>query len=220
MARDYIPDPDADFSAWQQNFLAYAATHMADLGLTPEDLAGPLAAKDDWNAAYAGHNASQVIARTAAQLKNDKRAASEAALRPLARQLQASPTLSDDERRALGITVRGDNAAPAGLPATSPIARIDAAGRFRHTIRFTDAATPRRRARPAGVAGCEIWGKVGAPPTGPTEMTFLAMPSASPYIADYSGEDAGKTAYYMLRWVTTRGRKGPWSETQSATIAG
>jgi len=25
-------------------------------------------------------------------------------------------------------------------------------------------------------------------------------------------------AHYMLRWVNTRGQKGPWSETASATI--
>ncbi len=33
-----------------------------------------------------------------------------------------------------------------------------------------------------------------------------------------SGEDGGKTAHYMLRWVATTGEKGPWRETASATI--
>ena len=30
---------------------------------------------------------------------------------------------------------------------------------------------------------------------------------------------AGKTAYYALRRVSTRGEKGPWSEVAAATIA-
>src|SRR5436190_1457406 len=30
---------------------------------------------------------------------------------------------------------------------------------------------------------------------------------------------AGKTAYYALRWVSTRGEKGPWSEVCAATVA-
>ena len=30
--------------------------------------------------------------------------------------------------------------------------------------------------------------------------------------------DGNKTAYYMLRWLTTRGEAGPWSQTASATI--
>ncbi|MCC6661417.1 MAG: hypothetical protein IT437_11080 [Phycisphaerales bacterium] len=29
----------------------------------------------------------------------------------------------------------------------------------------------------------------------------------------------GKTAVYMLRWVNTRGEKGPWSEVTTATVA-
>jgi len=29
----------------------------------------------------------------------------------------------------------------------------------------------------------------------------------------------GKTAVYMLRWVNTRGEKGPWSEVAAATVA-
>ena len=30
---------------------------------------------------------------------------------------------------------------------------------------------------------------------------------------------AGKTAYYALRWVSTRGEKGPRSEPCAATVA-
>lgn len=35
---------------------------------------------------------------------------------------------------------------------------------------------------------------------------------------DFDGADAGKTPHYMLRWVSTTGEKGPWSETASATV--
>jgi hypothetical protein len=34
------------------------------------------------------------------------------------------------------------------------------------------------------------------------------------------GADAGKNAHYLVRWITSRGDAGPWSETASATIAG
>jgi hypothetical protein len=36
--------------------------------------------------------------------------------------------------------------------------------------------------------------------------------------AEFTGPDGGKTAHYMLRWLSTRGEAGPWSETASATI--
>lgn len=36
---------------------------------------------------------------------------------------------------------------------------------------------------------------------------------------NFTSANAGKTAYYALRWVSTRGDKGPWSEPTMATIA-
>jgi hypothetical protein len=53
-----------------------------------------------------------------------------------------------------------------------------------------------------------------------SELSFLALDSRTPYLAEYDGEDAGKTAHYMLRWVSARGEVGPWSVTVSATVGG
>jgi hypothetical protein len=36
---------------------------------------------------------------------------------------------------------------------------------------------------------------------------------------DFRAADGGKTAVYMLRWVNTRGEKGPWSDVTTATVA-
>ena len=38
-------------------------------------------------------------------------------------------------------------------------------------------------------------------------------------LATLAGADANKVAHNMLRWESTRGEPGPWSETASATIA-
>ena len=40
----------------------------------------------------------------------------------------------------------------------------------------------------------------------------------TPYVAAFAGVDGNKVAHYMLRWESTRGQPGPWSETASATI--
>jgi len=49
---------------------------------------------------------------------------------------------------------------------------------------------------------------------------FLALDSATLYLPEYSGSDAGKIAHYMLRWRMQDGSLGPWGETVSATITG
>jgi hypothetical protein len=37
-------------------------------------------------------------------------------------------------------------------------------------------------------------------------------------VAEFTGPDGGKTAHYMVKWLSTRSEAGPWSETASATI--
>ena len=73
--------------------------------------------------------------------------------------------------------------------------------------------------KPAGVIGAESWVKVGdRPPAGPGELSFLSVDTRTPYVVDYRGEDGGKTAHYMRRWLVVTSNKGPSSETASATI--
>ena len=77
----------------------------------------------------------------------------------------------------------------------------------------------KRKAKPAGVMGAEIWVLIGpTPPVDPGELTFLAVDMRTPYTTDFDGADGGKQAHYMLRWVNTRGETGPWTETATATI--
>jgi hypothetical protein len=183
MAKDYIPGPDGDFHAWQNNFITYVNTHLADLGLVAGDVVDLNASAGTWTTDYPAHTAAQTAAQAARQAKDDARGGLEGAIRPLVRRLQASPDVDDGERAAMGITVPDKE----GLP-----------------------------------IGAEVWVKVSPvgdpPPADPDELTFLAVDTRTPYTTDFDGADAGKTAHYMLRWVSTTGEKGPWSETASATV--
>jgi hypothetical protein len=69
------------------------------------------------------------------------------------------------------------------------------------------------------VIGCEIWVKIDGPPPGDEkECTFLALDTATPYVAEYTPEQAGKTAHYLLRWQLRDGSRTAFGETVSATI--
>lgn len=56
------------------------------------------------------------------------------------------------------------------------------------------------------------------PPLGDS-YKFLSVSSHGALQTDFLSAEAGKTAYYALRWVSTRGEKGPWSEVAAATVA-
>ena len=220
---DYIPTNDAEFQAWADNFMSYASSHLADLSLAPGDLAELTGLQTDFNTKLSAHIAARQAAQSARQAKDSSRNEYKSAMRRLVRKLQVSDSVDDPEREALGITVPDRiRTANTGEITTRPVGQVDTSQRLRHTIRFTDETTPTRRAKPPGIMGCEIWVKVlpvGEPaPADVSTFSFVFMDTSSPHTVDYDGSDGGKTAHYILRWVKRGGRKGPWSETITATI--
>jgi hypothetical protein len=217
--RDYIPRSDADFNTWLTTFMSAIDTRGTALGVIAGEVEALQTARNAWITALAEHNEAQVVATTATQIKNQARENLEDLARATVRRLQTHPNIQDSDRLAFGINTRSTARTQAPAPSTRPVAQVDTGQRLRHTITFSDETTPNSRAKPDGIRGCEIWVKVGeAPPASPSELTFLALDTASPYVTDYDGTDAGKTAHYMLRWANTRGEQGPWSQTVSATI--
>ena len=55
---DYIPGPDANFQAWQSNFVTYANANLAALGLTAPNKAPITAAQTGWATAFPARVAS------------------------------------------------------------------------------------------------------------------------------------------------------------------
>lgn len=216
---DYIPGSDGAFDTWQDVFVAYATANVVALGIDPVDAATLVTARADWASALTAHGTAQASAQSARQSKDDARNGLETLVRSLVRQMQSNPAVTDIQREAMGITVYDATRTAAPSPTTRPVVTVDSAQRLRHVIAFADEATPTKKAKPAGVMGAELWVKIGDPaPTTPSELSFLSVDTRTPYTADFDGADGGKTAHYMLRWTNTRGEKGPWSETASATI--
>ncbi len=219
---DYIPAPDAEFNAWQSNFVTYANANLAGLGLVAGDMTPITAAQTTWASAFPAHVTAQAAAQSASAAKSGSRVAYVTVLRALVKRLQASASVSDAERASLGITVPDPGSTPIGPPTTRPVVSVECGQRLQHTINFTDEATPTRKAKPAGVLGAEIWVNIlaiGQPtPTDPTAFNFVALDTRTPYTLDFAGADGGKNAHYLLRWVNPTGEKGPWSETASVTV--
>jgi hypothetical protein len=221
MSTDYIPRSDAEFDRWQQSLVAQLGKDKARFNVADATLTTLADAQAKWANALAEHNNAQADADTKLQAKNTARREYEGLLRAQAQQLQNAPHTTDADRAAFGLTISTGRRTAAPAPTTRPVAVVDTSHRLRHTISFSDEETPNSRRKPDGVRGCELWVKVGDPaPTDPAELRFLALDTATPYVAEYDGADAGKTAHYMLRWTSTRGEAGPWSQTVSATITG
>lgn len=221
MGANYIPQSDSLFHIWITNLAAFINTNFAALGLTAAQNTDLQTLFTRWTADYPAAITGQATASSLTQTKDLTRFSLEELVRQYVALFQANPLVTDDMKANMKITIPKTTKTPSPVPATRPIANVDNRNRLAHTIHFFDESTPNSKAKPFGVRGVEIWEKIGgAPPTGPTEVTYLALDTRTPYVNHFDGADAGKTVHYMLRWVNTRNEPGPWSETISVTISG
>jgi hypothetical protein len=222
-ANDYIPRPDGDFDAWQEHYIGAVASWLIDKGIVLPLFDAATQAQKDWQEAYPAHAAARAAAQAARAQKDAARAAFERAIRPVTAYLQSDPAVTDADRASFGITVRDPVKTPAPAPRTCPVVTIDPAARLTHRLRITDSATPTRRGKPEGAVGAEVWVALvppGAPiPTDPAALSFLTLASRGVLRTTFEPGAGGKTAVYMLRWVNTKGERGPWSEVGVGTVA-
>ncbi len=219
---DYVPYADAEFDNWQEGLVKIVVPKVTDWGIPADGLATLQTLQGAWADAFSKASNKQNRTSADVQAKNDARQAYEKALRTFVSEwLAYNSKVADSDREQMGLTVRSDTRTPVAVPSTRPTATIDFSVRLQHTIHFADEATPRSKAKPAGVHGCEIWMKVdGEPPKDASELTYLATDTRTPYLATFDGAEAGKVIYYWLRWVNSRNQQGPWSSTLSSMVAG
>ncbi|MDR2887318.1 MAG: hypothetical protein LBV26_04850 [Bacteroidales bacterium] len=217
---DYIPRPNAVFNDWQNNMFGIISEKREQWKIGEAVFARLAGLRSQWNSAYA--LASNRHNRTEANVtaKNEALAAYKKELRMFVKShLAFSEYVTDAERDSMGLTLRSPSRTAAQAPTTAPVAEIDFSTRLRHIIHFRDSNAT-GRAKPGKVHGCEIWSKAGGQqPESEAEMTYLGVDTCTPFTVSYQGGQQGQTAYYMLRWVSTRGQHGPWSAMVSAVIA-
>lgn len=222
MPGDYVPPQDANFDNWQGvTLLPYITANKVALGVSDATVTALTGGQTAWAAAYSAHQTAQTTATSKRQDKDDARAAYVTLIRSVVGQMQKNPAVTDTQRAAMQITVPSGTHTPAPTPTTRPVGTVDTSQRLSHKIEFRDESTPTSRAKPDGVAYCELHLFIGTTaPAGPEAMHLQAVDKSTPYLMEFASADAGKTAWWALRWVNTRGEHGPWSATVSGTIPG
>ncbi len=217
--RSFLPSADLQLRQWLINFANQLSLRGAALGFTTAQTEAVGQLISAFDTAYDDHIIAQEAARSARVTKDDARDAVVEAVRAAVRQIQASPACTDTIRADFRITVPDEERTAPPPPETRPIGSVDFSQRLRHTLRLADQSEPTRRSKPEGVATAEIWLKIGDEAGGPADYRLLDKTTETRFTAEYPETEGNKTAHYLLRWVNSRGEKGPWSETVSATIA-
>lgn len=218
---DFIDNAsDSGLLAEAELFHSTVSATPANFGLSAAQVLSLQTAISEFDGEVEQHVAAQAAAKSRTLAKNEKRDVLEQLLRELLRLVKAQSSVKESDFSSLGQIATGGSYAPLSNP-TRPTATVDTSERLRHTIKFADEATPDQKRKPAGTIGCQIFEKVGGnAPTDEKECSFVALDTATPYVREFDGADAGKMVHYILRWQLKDGSYSSWSETVSATVTG
>lgn len=221
MPRDgNIPAADEDFDKLQTKLIGAVAADPAKFGCTDQDKAAALTTKVVWDKTYAVYLDAKAAFEKATEAKDAAREAHEPNVRGVINKVNVTPGMTNETRLDGGLPARDPSGRRIiGAPTTVPLGRIEVNGRLSLIVHFVDSTTPLKLAKPEGAHGCEIHFFIGdAAPSSPAGYGFLALDTRTPYVHTHAAADAGKTAYYLLRWQNPKGEPGPWSTVVAAKI--
>jgi len=219
MATDLIPHAEDKFHTFQANLIDYVNANLAALQLAASDIAPLTAAQTAWNASLTTHTKAKADAHSATQAKDAAGATYMKAIRALIKILDSKPGFTAAQRTAMGLPALDTLRTHVPAPTTRPVGRIESAAPHTLVLHFVDETTPTKRAKPDGVQGCQVWSFVGdTAPADPSGYHFLALDTRTPYTDEHQAADAGKTAFYLLRWQNDKGETGPWGAVVVAKV--
>lgn len=211
MPKDYIPSNDADLLAWGANFSSLISADPVSFGLSAA-IATNLAGKQTaWaNALEAATNPTTRGGSTVLA-KDTQRADFVAYCRLLARAIQGTLTVTNQQRYDLGLTVRDTEPAPIPPPSASPgLDIIETVGNTVR-IRLHDSTSTTRRGKPAGVAGAAIFAFAG--PVAPTDeagWVFQGNTTRTTFNVTFPPSTApGSKVWLCAFWFNAKAQSGP-----------
>ena len=212
-----FPSKEADLNLYFQTAVPYLITNKTRLLVSVANQTGLTAELNAWTTIYPVSQNANTRTKSVVENKDVAKANLMTRLRNVYADVPASIWTTED-RNTLNIGARDGVKTKTPTPTPKPIAQVDTSRRLEHTISFTDEDGS--VGKPSGVRGCQIWFKIGEPAIDPSELSYMATDSATPYNYKFNGENAGKPVYYWLRWENTLGEAGPWSDVVMATITG
>ena len=140
-------------------------------------------------------------------------------VRQVARAIQGTMTVTNQQRSDLGLTIRRTAAPAVPPPISAPAADVIAVVGRRLRVRLRDADST-RRARPDGVSGALLWSHVGeAPP--PDLSGWRAEGTVTKTTCEIVFDNdlpPGATVWVFAQWLNPTLQTGPASTPRSVTF--
>ncbi len=157
------PSGETEFLAWATQFVNQVAGHPDLYHLEAERIQKLQTELGEFNVSITDAIAARDAALAATRHKKTVRTRFDNDIRVAVRMIQANDQVSDESCEAAGVHVHKSTRTPVAVPSTSPVGFVMATDRLEHTLSYSNSATPTRRAKPAGVTGCEVYLFVSIP---------------------------------------------------------
>ncbi|APZ96302.1 hypothetical protein [Fuerstiella marisgermanici] len=216
--RSLVPTSEGKFSLWIRTLAKILLANPELYGLTEAQVTKLSELVAQWDEDYEAAERARDIARGAVEKRKETRRVLTEEARMLARLVQANPNVTDEARRDAGLPVHKTHRTPASTPKSAPMCQVIATDRLEHMVSYVDSLTPTRRAKPDGVASCQIYVAIGDAAPNASDYVLAGVATRTPHKVTFKEDDGGKTAHYLLRWANAKGDTGPWSHGVSATI--
>lgn len=213
MARDFIPEREAELLDWSRNFREQIVARPVELGLSAEQAAAYALLDDAYAQEYMLSQTPSTRTPVQIRRKNEAKKALKADARRLARIIRATPGVTNDQRGGLGLTVPDADMTPAARPSAPPVVSLMPSVGRTVRVRLRDKASPTRRGKPPGTAGAAVLSYVGEHPSDRRSDWSFEGNHTRPIVSINFGPDipAGAKVWIAAQWYNTRGQTGPMS---------
>jgi hypothetical protein len=217
---DFIESSDAGLANQAQNTAAIVTPAAVAYGTTAAFMTQFGTASSDFADALAAHLTAADAARAARAAKEAARANLVSLFRQLNRTVQATATVTAEQKEAAGLPVHDGQRTPIPAPTDAPVVIQESVERLRLLVRILDGANPTRRGRPANVASYQLFYKVGdVAPASTADCVFAGNFTKTRVWLTFNPADAGKRVWIIAVAVNAKGDPSPMSESLEATIA-
>ncbi len=220
-----IPTSVNQFDVYQESFSDLITKNAADWGIPATTVTKLTALRNKWAPAYK-LQADEYTASKANKITRDTvRKEYETEIKNIIEQyLLNKPTIADDKKGTIGIKTRKPASSTKSVSKGHPVIQVRINGSLAHSIVFRDSIATASKAKPKGVAFCELRYKIvetgTPPPVSSEEFTGYEFISSSGRDVLFPEAYRGKTAHYFARWRRTDGSTGPWSAFTDGGIIG
>ena len=158
---DFIPGREPELVTWSTNFDQKINAAAVSYGLTVAQASAYTAKHTAWLSSYQAANNPDTRSPSKVIAKDSAKTALISEARMLARIVQATPTVTPEQKSDLGLTVRDVEPSPQPIPPFAPTVVALSSTGYTARVRMIDPNNPTKRGKPDFVDGIAVFSFVG-----------------------------------------------------------